>query len=89
METREVERLEFQSAPPRRRRQSVSNTGPGIGVEFQSAPPRRRRPLLGLVPRPWALFQSAPPRRRRHRLIVHGRIMDGFNPRLREGGDPA
>ena len=79
--------LQFQSTPPRRRRQLA-----GIDDEpqFKHFNPRLReggddtleeaREVLG--------FQSTPPRRRRrmHRAGTKG-SNEHFNPRLREGGD--
>ena len=55
---------------------------------FQSTPPRGRRhgEIIQLGTDYW--FQSTPPRGRRRDRRRNSRCQDGFNPRLRAGGDP-
>ena len=54
---------------------------------FQSTPPRGRRLswASSLITSP--RFQSTPPRGRRQESVTYKSDREGFNPRLREGGD--
>ncbi len=54
---------------------------------FQSTPPRRRRPAAPDIIVSRDPFQSTPPRRRRQSGKLRALVNNGFNPRLREGGD--
>ena len=76
----------FQSTPPRGRRQ-LSPT-PGLARwAFQSTPPRGRRPGNTRITEAGDVFQSTPPRGRRPGPELFIPDVNGFNPRLREGGD--
>jgi len=66
-----IDRMVFQSTPPRGRRRQASRLAASL-LLFQSTPPRGRRPGECLCVRDHVTFQSTPPRGRRPTLSPSG-----------------